>query len=233
MSQDPETKACPKCGGTHYPASDLCPYSPEGEAQIAQRKQSRAAHPLSHTRPMQRLRARVGELEGATETLRDHRDRAVVQAEDLRKALRAIADAPPELMHQIAECALRDHAALAAAPPEPKAPEPQPDEKRGLYQKYQVTRLHDPSGKHRECEFYVLDLIHDGYARAALLAYAAACEDEFPKLARDLAAKLNPRASSEETRLARALAVFLESHQQPAPPESVRAEDRAADRKVP
>ena len=165
MSQDPETKACPKCGGTHYPASDLCPYSPEGEAQIAQRKQSRAA--------------------------------------------------------------------LAAAPPEPKAPEPQPDEKCGLYQKYQVTRLHDPSGKHRECEFYVLDLIHDGYARAALLAYAAACEDEFPKLARDLAAKLNPRASSEETRLARALAVFLESHQQPAPPESVRAEDRAADRKVP
>ena len=104
-----------------------------------------------------------------------------------------------------------------SGPESREAPEPQPDEKRGLYQKYQVTRLHDPSGKHRECEFYVLDLIHDGYARAALLAYAAACEDEFPKLARDLAAKLNPRASSEETRLARALAVFLESHQQPAP----------------
>lgn len=42
----------------------------------------------------------------------------------------------------------------------------------GLYQKYQVEKLDDEHGKHRACEFFVLDLTHDVAARAAALAYA-------------------------------------------------------------
>lgn len=67
---------------------------------------------------------------------------------------------------------------------------PIPDTKRGLYRKYEVTRLNDPDGTHANCEYYVLDLAHDKFAVDALEAYAAACRDEFPALSRDLYAKL-------------------------------------------
>ena len=61
-----------------------------------------------------------------------------------------------------------------------------PDQQLGLYEKYHVERLNDQTGKHRDCTYYVLDLSHDKYAVDALLAYAAACEAEFPTLAFDL-----------------------------------------------
>ena len=60
------------------------------------------------------------------------------------------------------------------------------DKKSGLYNKYQVTRLGDETGKHAKCEYFVLDLVHDKFAPAALLTYADHCETEFPYLARDL-----------------------------------------------
>jgi len=60
------------------------------------------------------------------------------------------------------------------------------DKERGLYRKYNVERLNDPAGKHRDCHYYVLDLIHDKHAAPALEAYAASCEAEFPDLASDL-----------------------------------------------
>lgn len=60
------------------------------------------------------------------------------------------------------------------------------DEKRGLYNKYDVRRTVDPNGKHADCHYYVLDLIHDKFAAPALEAYADACEAEFPALAKDL-----------------------------------------------
>lgn len=66
-----------------------------------------------------------------------------------------------------------------------------PDRQRGLYNKYTVTRndgSSGPSGKHEHCSYYVLDLTHDTHAKAALLAYAASCEKEFPSLASDLRA---------------------------------------------
>ena len=47
-----------------------------------------------------------------------------------------------------------------------------------------------PGGKHERCEYYVLDLQHDRYAKAALAAYADACEDEYPHLAKDLRTKI-------------------------------------------
>lgn len=61
------------------------------------------------------------------------------------------------------------------------------DAARGLYDKYRVERKDgDPEDKHYECRYFVLDMTHDRYARIALLAYAGACEDEYPLLAKDL-----------------------------------------------
>lgn len=64
----------------------------------------------------------------------------------------------------------------------------EPDTERGLYRKYHVERLNDHEGKHAKCQFFVLDLNHDPFARAALLAYAGACADEYPVLSDDLRA---------------------------------------------
>lgn len=60
------------------------------------------------------------------------------------------------------------------------------DTKRGLYKKYNVERLNDDKGKHTYCDYFVLDLVHDKYAAAALDTYANACEAEYPELAFDL-----------------------------------------------
>ncbi len=64
-----------------------------------------------------------------------------------------------------------------------------PDTKRGLYDKYAVRRLSDPTGKHANCEYFVLDLVHDEFAPDALDAYADACKTAFPILAYDLREK--------------------------------------------
>lgn len=64
-----------------------------------------------------------------------------------------------------------------------------PERSEGLKRKYLVERADGssgPGGKHENCEYYVLDLKHDKYAKTALEAYVQACEDEFPDLARDL-----------------------------------------------
>jgi hypothetical protein len=74
-------------------------------------------------------------------------------------------------------------------PPQPSSPAP--DTARGIYDKFQVMRRDGssaPGGKHEHCEYFVLDLDHDKYARPALRAYADACSYEFPVLARDLRA---------------------------------------------
>ena len=62
------------------------------------------------------------------------------------------------------------------------------------FDKYRVERIGGTPHKHDECTYFVLDLIHDRFAPAALRAYADACEAEFPQLARDvrkLAARLS------------------------------------------
>ena len=61
-----------------------------------------------------------------------------------------------------------------------------PDEAHGLYRKFNVSRVSDPKGKHKNCEYFVLDMSHDKFARDALNAYASACEHEYPQLAADL-----------------------------------------------
>lgn len=62
----------------------------------------------------------------------------------------------------------------------------------GIYNKFNVTRtdgMDFPGGKHDGCEYFVLDLTHDPFAQAAIVAYAEACEAEYPALARDLMTK--------------------------------------------
>lgn len=60
------------------------------------------------------------------------------------------------------------------------------DQTRGLYRKYDVTRLGDVEGKHKDCYYFVLDRVHDRHAIPALRAYAASCREEFPGLSHDL-----------------------------------------------
>lgn len=59
----------------------------------------------------------------------------------------------------------------------------------GIYNKYTVTR-NDGTGamgeKHDGCQYFVLDLNHDPYAKPAILAYAKACAATHPILAKDL-----------------------------------------------
>lgn len=74
------------------------------------------------------------------------------------------------------------------------------DEQQGLFRKFIVRRVDgsdQPGGKHHGCSYFVLDVDHDPHARAALAAYATACEASHPNLARDLRANwgANPTAS--------------------------------------
>lgn len=61
-----------------------------------------------------------------------------------------------------------------------------PDQKQGLRPKWSVTRVDDRAGKHSGCPTFVLDPVHDVFARAALAAYADACRPTYPLLAADL-----------------------------------------------
>lgn len=59
----------------------------------------------------------------------------------------------------------------------------------GLYPKYIVQRTDGkdkPGEKHSGCQYFVLDLTHDPHALTAMHAYAVACEESNPKLAREL-----------------------------------------------
>ena len=63
------------------------------------------------------------------------------------------------------------------------------DKMQGMYDKFLVARNDhkDELGqKHYGCKYFVLDLTHDKYAMAAMLAYAKACRKEYPSLADDI-----------------------------------------------
>lgn len=65
-------------------------------------------------------------------------------------------------------------------------------EQQGLFRKFDVRRVDGSDqlgGKHHGCLYYVLDVDHDPYAAAALGAYADACKESHPELARDLREK--------------------------------------------
>jgi hypothetical protein len=59
----------------------------------------------------------------------------------------------------------------------------------GLYRKFEVRRVDGsdaPGGKHHDCEYFVLDMTHDRYAKAALRTYAQLCHATHPQLAYEL-----------------------------------------------
>jgi len=59
----------------------------------------------------------------------------------------------------------------------------------GLYQKFIVHRTDGrdgPGQKHEHCQYFVLDITHDPFARSALLSYAEVCKNSYPVLAQDL-----------------------------------------------
>lgn len=71
------------------------------------------------------------------------------------------------------------------------------DRQCGLYGKYRVERLDGssaPGGKHERCDYFVLDILHDDYAKAALRAYADACQEDYPQLAADLRSRIGASA---------------------------------------
>ena len=90
-----------------------------------------------------------------------------------------------------------------------------PEAEYGFYRKYFVQRLYgddvagtskltltrengeaiEPSEKHAQCETFVLDLVHDRYARYALEHYVQYVEREYPQLAQDLRRVLNLSAT--------------------------------------
>jgi len=61
------------------------------------------------------------------------------------------------------------------------------DRERGLYPKFTVVHNDDPTGKHKDCLKFVLDLDHDPHALPAIKAYIESCEADYPALAADLA----------------------------------------------
>lgn len=68
-----------------------------------------------------------------------------------------------------------------------------PDRERGLYNKFLVERMDvEAAQRHRDCEYFVLDLYHDALAIPALRAYVtAAREAGYHRLAYDLSNKLD------------------------------------------
>lgn len=70
------------------------------------------------------------------------------------------------------------------------------DKRRGLYEKFTVTRTDGtsaPGGKHDGCRYFVLDVTHDPFADAALQAYATACRRDYPLLAEDITTMRMPK----------------------------------------
>lgn len=56
-----------------------------------------------------------------------------------------------------------------------------------LHPKYVVNRTDgDPTGKHKRCVYFVLDLDHDEHAIAAIRTYARSCKAEKPELAAEM-----------------------------------------------
>jgi hypothetical protein len=60
------------------------------------------------------------------------------------------------------------------------------DRDKPRYDKFKVERVDGRAHLHVGCDYFVLDLTHDKFARPAIEAYITACKDEFPALAADL-----------------------------------------------
>lgn len=57
-------------------------------------------------------------------------------------------------------------------------PDNEPRNKAGLKIKYDVRKVHDPTGKHEDCDYFVLDPLHDDIALRVLTLYADLTPDD-------------------------------------------------------
>lgn len=76
-----------------------------------------------------------------------------------------------------------------------------PAEQQGVFRKFYVRRTDgssDPGGKHYGCKYFVLDVEHDRYAKAALAAYSRSCKDTHPELSKDIVMRYGLRESERE-----------------------------------
>lgn len=74
------------------------------------------------------------------------------------------------------------------------------DTEKGLEARYFVQKIDDPSGKHDQCRYFVLDPQHDPIARDALSLYSSrARRAGFIPLADDLDAWLSEATPTGET----------------------------------
>lgn len=105
---------------------------------------------------------------------------------------------------------------------EQKSPLPERDtsksaEEQGLFEKFVVIRRDGSDalgGKHHGCEYFVLDLNHDPHAKAALQAYADACEQTHPQLAADIRSRYGVEVCPDKTlkRISDAIIAAREAH---------------------
>ena len=92
------------------------------------------------------------------------------------------------------------------------------DETKGVYEKYRVERLNDEAGKHKQCNYFVLDLVHDEFAVPALRAYVKVCRKKYPKLAEDLQWAINLASGPKEffpSSISAAVRMKMERNKQP------------------
>lgn len=56
----------------------------------------------------------------------------------------------------------------------------------GKFHVQRVDGRDQPGGDKEDADYFVLDIIHDPYAREALMFYAFKCVDKFPELSADI-----------------------------------------------
>ncbi len=73
-----------------------------------------------------------------------------------------------------------------------------PDTDKGLYKKYEIKRVDGKPGR-ENCQYFVLDLCHDPYARQALEAYMKALPPDYALLKSDLSLLLDGAKFDHDT----------------------------------
>ncbi len=92
-------------------------------------------------------------------------------------------------------------AALSEQPEQSQEKAEADDRQSGLHKKFRVERLGGTPHKHDHCEYFVLDWQHDPFTIPAILAYADACETQYPILAADLRKKVKEQPEAPKPQM--------------------------------
>lgn len=75
------------------------------------------------------------------------------------------------------------------------------DKEQGVFHKFDIKRKDGsdrPGGKHYNCQYFVLDLDCDPYAKSAMLAYAESCKNTHPTLSAEIFEKFKDKDILQE-----------------------------------